>query len=173
MINSTKPVCRRMAPTLALIPVFVALALPLSAAPPPHSGLPRTQKHEGRHEIDQMEEAWRNAMMKGDVAAMSSLLADDYIAISASGTLQTKEDTLARLRSGRRHITSLELSDRKVRFYGTTALVTSLAHVNGTNADGEVIGNLRYTRVYVKNVQGKWKIVSFEASRIRAPRERK
>jgi ketosteroid isomerase-like protein len=120
-----------------------------------------------------MEEAWRNAMMKGDVAAMSSLLADDYIAISASGTLQTKEDTLARLRSGRRHITSLELSDRKVRFYGTTALVTSLAHVNGTNADGEVIGNLRYTRVYVKNVQGKWKIVSFEASRIRAHRERK
>jgi len=31
------------------------------------------------------------------------------------------------LRSGRVHFTTLDISDRKVRFYGTTALVTSVA----------------------------------------------
>ncbi len=30
-------------------------------------------------------------------------------------------------------------------------------------------GNYRYTRVYVRNAQGDWKIVSFEASRVREP----
>jgi ketosteroid isomerase-like protein len=120
-----------------------------------------------------MEEAWRKAVLTGDVAVMDSLLVDDYIAIGANGTLHTKEETLARMRSARRHITALELSDSKVRFYGATALVTSFAHVTGTNAEGEAIGDFRYTRVYVRNAEGKWKIVSFEASRIRVPGARR
>ena len=67
--------------------------------------------------------------------AMEILLADDYIAITPNGTLQSKEQTLANLRSGAMHIKSLEFSDRKVRFYGQTALVTSRAEVNGTNCE--------------------------------------
>jgi len=45
--------------------------------------------------------------------------------------------------------------------------------VTGVNAEGEAIGDFRYTRVYVRNAQGQWKIVSFEASRIRLPGVRK
>lgn len=104
---------------------------------------------------------------------MDSLLADDYTAITANGTLQTKQDWLASLRSGRVHISTLDISDRKVRFYGDTAVVTSRAQVQGTGSEGGVVGSFRYTRVYVRNPQGKWKIVSFEASRIRNPRDGK
>jgi ketosteroid isomerase-like protein len=132
---------------------------------------PKTQKHERRHQIDQLEDAWRDALMKSNTAAMQNLLADDYLAITAAGTLQTKDQALANLRTGRMHITTLDISDRKVRFYGTTALVTSLAEVQGTTSDGELSGNYRYTRVYVRDAQGAWKIVSFEASRIREPGE--
>jgi ketosteroid isomerase-like protein len=130
-----------------------------------HAGQPKSNKHENRHEIEQLEEAWRNAMIKADTTAMSALLADDYIAISASGTLQTRDQALANLR--RIHITALNVSDRKLRFYGNTALVTSLADVQGTKSDGDISGSFRYTRVYVLDPQGNWKIVSFEASRIR------
>jgi ketosteroid isomerase-like protein len=140
---------------------------------PLHAGLPVTPKHERRHEIDQLEEAWRNAVLNGNTAAMDALLADDYMAITASGTLQTKEQALANLRSGRTHITQLGISDRKVRFYGATAVVTSLANVKGTKVDGDFTGSFRYTRVYVRDARGEWKIVSFEASRIRAPGERR
>ena len=73
---------------------------------------------------------------------------------------KAKRTLWARLRSGRRHIASIELSDSKVRFYGTTALVTSFAHVTGTNAEGEALGDYRYTHVYARNAQGKWKMVS-------------
>jgi ketosteroid isomerase-like protein len=132
---------------------------------------PQKQKHEIRHEIDHLEDAWRQAALSSNTAAMEKLLADDYLAITASGTLQTKDQALASLRAGKTHFTTLELSDRKVRFYGTTAVVTSLAEVQATTGDEQLSGSYRYTRVYVRDAQGAWKIVSFEASKIREPGE--
>ena len=52
-------------------------------------------------------------------------------------------------------------------------MVTSLAEVQGTNVDGDISGSFRYTRVYVRNVRGDWKIVTFEASKIRDSNEHK
>ena len=165
--NSAMHVSRCMVLGLLLIPISFAWAQTAGA------GMPRTQKHEVRHEIDQLEDTWRNAILKGNTAVMDSLLADDYMAISASGTLQSKEETLTNLRSGRVHFSTLDISDRKVRFYGTTALVTSVATVAGTSPEGAIAGNFRYTRVYVRNPQGVWKVVSFEASRIHESEEHK
>jgi ketosteroid isomerase-like protein len=150
-------------PKLAAIFLLAFCAVPAVL----HAGQPRVQKHESRHEIDQLEDEWREAILKSNTGEMDKLLADDYMAITASGTLQTKDQTLASLRAGRMHFTSLDIGDRKVRFYGTTALVTSLAEVHGNTADGEISGSFRYTRVYVRDPQGTWRIVSFEASRIR------
>ena len=133
--------------------------------------MPRAEKHETRHQIEQLEDTWRNAILHGNVTAMESLLADDYMAISPTGILQSKEQTIANLRAGNVHFKTLELSDRKIRVYGTTALVTSRAEVTGSGPDGDISGSYRYTRVYVKDVRGVWHIVSFEASKIREPGE--
>jgi len=167
--NSVLRINRRVTLAAMLVPV---LMLPVWVMPL-HARMPIPQKHERRHEIDQLEEAWRNAVLNGNSAALDALLADDYMAITASGTLQTKEQALANIRAGRTHFKTLDISDRKVRFYGTTAVVTSLAETQGTNAEGEFSGSYRYTRVYVRDAQGAWKVVSFEASRIRAVGERK
>jgi ketosteroid isomerase-like protein len=135
--------------------------------------MPKAQQHTSRHQIDQLEDAWRNAILKSNIATMDRLLAEDYLAITSSGLVQTKEETLANLKSGRVHMASLSVSDRKVRFYGRTAVVTSLAEVNATTPDGNISGNYRYTRVYARDASGNWKIVSFEASKIREPFEHK
>jgi ketosteroid isomerase-like protein len=151
----------------------VLLVLAASAgASPRQAGMPRAQKHESRHEIDQLENAWRDAVLNSNTVKMESLLADDYLAITSSGTLQTKEQALDNLRAGRVRFTLLDITDRKVRFYGNTALVTSVAEVQGTAADEDLAGSYRYTRVYVRDAKGAWKIVSFEVSRIREPGER-
>jgi ketosteroid isomerase-like protein len=149
--------------------VAAALAFAVGAAPLFAGGFSLAQKHEGRHEIDQLEDEWRTAVLNSDAKAMDSLLADDYMAITASGTIQTRDEALQNLRSRRVHITSLTITDRKVRFYGATAVVTSLATIDATNPEGPVTGAYRYTRVYVRNAQGVWKIVSFEASHVRKP----
>jgi ketosteroid isomerase-like protein len=148
--------------------LFVLLAflgtLPLLALSPipviPH-------KHDNHRQIERLEEVWRAAILVGDTDAVARLLADDYIGITANGTLQTREQAIENLRSSPFHLTAMEISDRKIRFYGKTAVVTSLAQVEGTSPEGAVSGESRYTRVYVRNPQGEWKIVSFEVSKIR------
>jgi ketosteroid isomerase-like protein len=152
--------------------IAAAFAVPLCAHSL-QSGMPRAQKHQTRLEIDRLEEQWRSAILSSSVPALNSLLADDYMAITSFGTLETKDQTLAGLRSGAMHFTTLNISDRKVRFYGHTALVTSRAEVRGTIPEGSVNGSFRYTHVYIRNARGAWKIVSFEASRIRGPGERR
>ena len=159
----------RLSSVTALLLVFVFSASAAQSAP----GMPRGERHEVRHEIDQLEENWRQAIIHRNTSAMDSLLADDYIAITSNGTLQSKDQTLANLRSGTLRFASIAFSDRKVRFYGQTALVTSRAEVSGSTPEGDISGSYRYTRVYVKDDHGAWKIVSFEASRIRNSEDRK
>jgi ketosteroid isomerase-like protein len=153
-------IARRRCAIAAAVVSLLAFSAPLL------SGLPRNERHESRHEIDQLEETWRKAAIHGNATTMDTLLADDYIAITANGILQSKEETLANIRTGALRFNSIELSDRKVRFYGTTALVTCRAEVDGTSPEGDVSGDYRYTRVYVRDARGVWRIVSFEASRI-------
>jgi ketosteroid isomerase-like protein len=165
-----------MATHLPLRIVFLAGSLLLACAAelaPQPAATPHVHKHEYRHEIDAMEEAWRSAMLKGNSAAMDALLAEDYTAITAQGAIQTKEQALSSLRSGALQLTGLSISDRKVRVYGSTAVVTSVAELTGNRNNKEVTGKYRYTRVYVRNSQGQWKIVSFEASRIQDSGEHK
>jgi ketosteroid isomerase-like protein len=146
----------RAALTLAIVLFWVSAA----------AAMPRGERHEVRHEIDQLEERWRDAMIAPDSTALDALLADDYIGITANGTLQTRDELLANFRSGATRFKSIELSDRKIRFYGSTALVTSRAEVVGSSPAGNLSGAYRYTHVYARSATGNWQIVSFEASRI-------
>ena len=165
----TVPVTRYVAGSLLLLACFAELGLAAAT----HHAVPRAQRHEYRHEIDQMEDAWRTAMLKGNSTALEALLADDYTAITARGAIQTKGQAIDNLRTGAFQLTSLSISDRKVRIYGSTAVVTSLAELTGNRNDEELSGRYRYTRVYVRNQMGQWKIVSFEASRIQESNENK
>jgi ketosteroid isomerase-like protein len=154
---------------LALAVLSLAMAATASFA----FSMPHTERHENRHTIDHLEEQWRTAVLSGNSASLESLLADDYMAITPSGTLLSKEQTLANLKTGQVHIQRLEVTDRKVRFYGTTALVRCRAEVLGSTAEGKLSGSYRYTRVYVQDTKGNWRIVSFEANRIRTPEDHK
>jgi hypothetical protein len=57
--------------------------------------------HESAHkEIEGLELDWRQAQLTNNVSEVDRLLADDYLGISANGTLETKADELARRRNG-------------------------------------------------------------------------
>lgn len=150
-----------MAIRVAMIVVlFCWYALPAHAVFPHHDS---THK-----EIEGLESQWRDALLSGNVATIDHMLADDYLGIGANGTLETKADVLARRRSGRVRITSMDLSDVKIRIYGDTAVVTSKVELTGKDGDRDISGHYRYTRVYNRRF-GEWRIVSFEASRAPYP----
>jgi len=160
--------CRTRRLTAGLV-----LLLAMAAVAPSIRAMGLGERHETRHLIDQLEEQWRAAILSRNVSAAEALLSDDFMAITANGMLQSKEETIANLRSGAVRFNSIDISDRKVRFYGSTAIVTSRAEVSGTGSSGDFSGNYRYTHVYVRDAKGTWRIVSFEASRIREHKEPK
>ena len=166
-LKAKSPAGQKFSLALGLMLLAMVATLPLWA------GIPHPERHDNRHAIDRLEEQWRKAILSGNSAAMESLLADDYMAITPSGTLQSKEQAIANLKSGTLHFDRIEVTDRKVHFYGSTALVRCRAEVSGTTAEGKLSGSYRYTRVYVQDAHGVWRIVSFEANRIREPEDRK
>jgi ketosteroid isomerase-like protein len=127
--------------------------------------MPHHETHAVHKEIESLEYQWRDAEVGNNVGQMDHLLADDYIGISANGTIETKTQELDQRRAGTVRIQSLDITDLKVRVFGDTAVVTSRAELTGVNGQSDISGNYRYTRVYNKRL-GQWKIVSFEASRI-------
>ena len=151
--------CRRLAAGMVLLLTGVAAAQPAQ--------MPRGERHESRHQIEQLEDSWRDAIVHRDIPAVTSLLADDYVGINPNGILQSKDETLANLRSGALHFASIEYSERKIRFYGSTALVTSRVEVSGKGPEDDLSGSYRYTHVWVRDDRDTWRIVSFEANRIR------
>lgn len=164
---------RKAGSSIMLKRVSCGLVILAFLASGPMRAMPHTDRHEFRRQIENLESAWCNAILHGNVSAMDSLLAEDYLAITPNGILQSRAQALASLRSGTVHFRSIDLSDRKIRFYGKTALVTSRAEVSGTGPDGDITGSYRYTRVYVMDARGVWRIVSFEASRIRTSKDRR
>lgn len=144
--------------------LLLTVALSLGMAHPAWS-MPRHESHAIHKKIEALELEWRDAEVKNNVKVMEHLLADDYLGISANGTVETKAEAIDQRRAGTLRIQSLNLTDIKVRVYGDTAVVTSRAELVGANGQSNISGNYRYTRVYNKRF-GQWKIVSFEASRI-------
>ena len=155
--------------TRRLAPIFLIFAF--AATSQLHAKSLLSDRHDRRHEIEHLEDIWRSAVLNGNIPALDSLLADDYMAITSNGVLQSKDQAIAAIRAGTMRFNSIQISDRKVRFYGTTALVTCRAEITGKGPEGNLSGSYRYTRVYVQNAQGVWHIVSFEASRIRETEE--
>jgi len=154
------------------VPVVAAIALcsVLAALPGAAYGFRGQQKHEKKHdekrEVEALEEKWRTAQLAGDVATMDKMLADDFIGISMSGQVNTKQQQLDRVRTRKLMISKIQLSDMKVKLVGSVAIVTSVADVEGTSEGASVQGKYRYTRVYQHLPTGEWKITSFEATRI-------
>ena len=126
---------------------------------------PHNLKHAYQKEVEALEIKWRDAQVNRDIPTLDRMMAEDFIGITASGTVQTKEEMLSSITDGVFNLTKIDLSEMKARIHGETAVVTSKARVEGTNQGADISGTYRYTRVYVRKL-GVWKIVNFEVTRI-------
>jgi len=143
-----------------LVLTAALIALPIYAGP--HRGA-RTM----RDQIEALETQWKKAILANDTETMDHLLSEDYLGITASGQVVTKPQQLDRMRSHNISITSLDVSDVKIKLISQhAAIVTSLAQVEGSNEGRSLHGSFRYTRVYQRIPNDGWKITSFEATRV-------
>jgi ketosteroid isomerase-like protein len=160
----------RLFPTGTRLLAWVALAATAFALPLLANGPHPKRKDQYKHQVEQLEEAWRTAQLNGDTDTMDKLLSDDYVGITMTGQVVTKMQQLDRMRNRNTVLTKIELDDVKVKLIGTTAaIVTSLAEIDGTSDGAAMHGTYRYTRVYLRLPSGGWKITNFEATRVGMP----
>ena len=100
----------------------------------------------------------RQALLAADTAALSRMLAPDFIEISRLGTVRTRADNIRDIASGALHLTSVTYDSLTVRVYGDVAVLTGIADNTGTMRGFPFSGKIRYTRVFVRR-DGRWQAV--------------
>jgi len=122
-----------------------------------------------------LEREWLDAYTNRNSSAMERIEADDFTIVYPNGSVLTKADELAGLRTpapeGPRPTLSTE--GTKVRVYGNTAILTGVVIQKGTYLSGPEKGKLfemrsRYTDVYV-NRSGQWQVVSSQLTNVQQP----
>lgn len=115
-----------------------------------------------------LENQWARAVQQGDVTALDTIIADDYVGTSASGQVQTKADSLADFGTGNRRVFTLTTEDLDVRTYGHVAVLTHGGHAQGEFRGRPVAGAFRWTHVFVER-DGRWQAVANQVTMIPAP----
>jgi ketosteroid isomerase-like protein len=146
-----------------LLPIAAGAQGAAPGGPPHHD-----PKH-ARQQIAELEDQWKAATLAGDAGAMERLLSDDYVGISWTGQVNTKQMQLDRTRNRTLMVKTLDLTDVKIKVVGPVAIVTCRSEITGTNDGASIDGAFRYTRVYQRLPTGQWKITNFEATRIPNP----
>jgi ketosteroid isomerase-like protein len=105
------------------------------------------------------------ALAKNDTDALDKIYAPDYTLVNQDGSVQTRAERLASIKSGDTKYESFSYSDVTVTPYGDTAVASAIATIKGLNKGKPIDGKLRVRTVWVKGKDG-WKQVSGQATPI-------
>jgi len=118
-------------------------------------------------EIAALEERLRAAQLAADIAALDALIAEDLLFAGPDGQVASKAQDLEAHRSGvvrfRRH----EPQELRVRAVGDDVAVASLRAKLAVEVQGRLVeGTYRYTRVWAREADGRWRVVAGQVSAI-------
>ena len=116
-----------------------------------------------------LEQQRVQAMLRGDVQALSRILADDLTYTHSSGTVDTKASFLDAISSGQLKYKAFDRSDLRVRAYGNAAVVTGRAAVQVDVAQKPSSPTILFTDVYVRQPEGRWQMVAWQSTRLPDP----
>jgi ketosteroid isomerase-like protein len=114
-------------------------------------------------EIMATEKAWVQAHLDLDLEALDRIMADEYLAVGASGELIDKQETLASYGSGQRHWEVAEGHDYLVRVYSETGVVIGRWRGVGMNRGTPFDYSARFISVYVRR-DGRWQMVTAQST---------
>jgi ketosteroid isomerase-like protein len=116
-------------------------------------------------EIRTVERQWNDARVKADVATLDRILDAAWTVTHGDGTINTKAEYLADLKSGARQFSAdVKEDELTVRVYGDTAVASGISDSKVTYKGKPSGGALRFTRVYVRR-NGSWVMIVSHATR--------
>jgi ketosteroid isomerase-like protein len=113
--------------------------------------------------LAKLDADYQKAVEQNDTKTMARILADDYVLIDGDGTVETKADLLKDAASGKTHYEHQVDSERTVRLWGDTAVVTAKLWAKGLEDGKQVDYIMWFSDTYIRKPTG-WSYVFGQAS---------
>ena len=107
-----------------------------------------------------LDNSWNRALETADTKALDMLLADNFVSIDIDGSMQTKREFLASLKSTDYHAPSQSVTEQsKVDVYGNSALVLGIFRTQSKDKGRSITRRERFLDTWV-NLNGTWRCVA-------------
>ena len=110
-----------------------------------------------------LDTEYQAAVKTNDFATMDRILADDFVLVTGSGKTYSKQDLINESRSGTFVYEHQEDTEKAVRAWGDTAIVTAKLWEKGTNGGKAFDYTVWFSDVYIRTPQG-WRYVFGQSS---------
>jgi ketosteroid isomerase-like protein len=118
-------------------------------------------------EVLALEDRRFAAMIDGDFARLADMVHDQLLYTHSSGVTDTKASWLQSMQSGRVKYKKANCTERKVRLYGDTALITGRAVIDAEIAGQAKTLKLLFLNAWTRTPQG-WKFVAWQSTPLAA-----
>jgi ketosteroid isomerase-like protein len=115
--------------------------------------------------MEQVERHRFEAMVRGDLAALDRVLAEDLTYVHTTGGVDTKESFLAALESGAVRYVSIQPEEVRFRVYGAVAVGNGTSEMAVRVQGEDHLFRIRYTDVYARE-GGQWRLVAWQSTRL-------
>jgi ketosteroid isomerase-like protein len=106
-----------------------------------------------------LENAWNQAELQHDPAALDLILTDDFVITEPDGTLQSKREHMTSTKDTSYHYDVLVSEGFRIKVYGTVAVVTGTYHEKGSSKGTHFDRRGRFTDTWIR-LGGTWRCVA-------------
>ena len=117
-------------------------------------------------EVKEMIVKYHQALMQRDVLVLERIWSDDYLLTNADGSLFSKEQRLADIKSGATGFESISWKEDeiKLRVYGDMVVANIPITLKGQYSEKKVSGQFHSLHVWVRR-GGRWQLVAHQITR--------
>lgn len=145
--------------------VFVFLLLSLSVLSHTQVATLQADSSPAAAEVQKLDLDLAKLMVQEKWDEYASYLAEDFVRTSSDGSLETKKDVLADLRSGKDKILDVMPEELAIHAYGDTAILTGHLSVVARRNGRVNTAFSRITEVFVKR-DGRWFLVATQSTAV-------
>ena len=125
--------------------------------------LSAANREDDQKTLAKLDADYQRAVEQNDLKTMARILADDFILVEGDGTVSTKADLLKDAAGGETKYEHQVDTDRTVRVWGDTAVVTAKLWAKGLEDGKQVDYYMWFSDTYVR-MAGGWSYVFGQAS---------
>jgi len=120
---------------------------------------------DAQQEISALLDRYNQALLNKDTVALDRIWADNLTFINLRGQLLDKQDRLNNIKSGATAFKSCQVSDKKIRTFGQSAVATLNVAIEGQYSGQPGSGNFAVTTVWARTL-GQWQMVAGQMTRV-------